>query len=42
MTAILISVILGLIVNECSDVCPWCARKVSIHPGEQSVMVARI
>jgi hypothetical protein len=28
MTAILISVILGLIVNECSDVCPWCARKL--------------
>jgi hypothetical protein len=28
MTAIVISIILGLIVNECSDVCPWCARKL--------------
>jgi hypothetical protein len=28
MTAILISVIIGLIVNECSDVSPWCARKL--------------
>jgi hypothetical protein len=28
MIAIVISIILGLIVNECSDVCPWCARKL--------------
>jgi len=28
VTGILISVILGLIVNECSEVSPWCARKL--------------
>ena len=28
MTSIVVSVILGLLVNECSDVCPWCARKL--------------
>jgi hypothetical protein len=28
MIGILISVILGLIINECSDVSPWCARKI--------------
>jgi hypothetical protein len=28
MTTIVISVILGLLVNECCDVSPWCARKL--------------
>jgi len=28
MTGILISVILGLLVNECCDISPWCARKL--------------
>jgi len=28
MTAIVISVILGLIVNECSEISPWCARRL--------------
>jgi hypothetical protein len=28
MITIVISVILGLIVNECSDISPWCARKL--------------
>lgn len=28
MTAILLTICLGLIVNECSDVSPWCARKL--------------
>lgn len=29
MIAILVSIFLGLVVNECSDVSPWCARKIA-------------
>jgi hypothetical protein len=28
VTGILISVVIGLLVNECCDVCPWCACKL--------------
>ena len=28
MTGMLISIVLGLLVNECCDISPWCARKL--------------
>ena len=38
MSAVLISIVIGLIVNECCDVSPWCARKLVRWSAHQRYM----